>query len=151
MGLPPPHLLCPQASCFTPWTAKPQLHLLSTAAPSPSRAISSGSVSPCPSQCLLLRLLSPSLPGLPDHPYLSKLSFTLAALFPGGAERPFEPMVKGTHSRALSILRYLVPEQRAPGRTGAGNQRESNHLSCASSMLGAMRTRSLSILTPVQR
>lgn len=50
MGLPLPHLLCPQASCFAPWTAVPQLHLLSALAPSPSRTISGSSslVSPSP-------------------------------------------------------------------------------------------------------
>lgn len=54
-----------------------------------------------------LRLLLPPLSGLPNHPFLSKQSFTVAALFPGGAGRPFEPMAKGAHSRARSILRYL--------------------------------------------
>lgn len=104
-----------------------------------------------PSPLAPLPLLLPPLSGLPNHPHLSKQSFTVAAVFPGGAGRPFEPTAKDTHPRAHSILRYLAPEQRAPAGTGVGNQRKSNSLLCASRVLGAMLTQSLSILIPVQR
>lgn len=98
--------------------SQPQLHLLSLAAPSPSRIISSGSIFPCPSRCLLLQLvspcISPPLPSLSNHSCLSKQSVTAAALFPGGAGRPFKPMARGSQS-FQSLLHSQIPCSRAGG------------------------------------
>lgn len=44
-------------------------------------------------------------------------------------------MAKGNPSRVHLVLRYLAPEQRAPGKTGAGNRQNLCFLLCASSML----------------
>lgn len=155
MGLPLAHLLCPQASCFAPWTAVPQLHLLSAAAPSPSHTISSGSVFPCPSQRLLLWLLSAcfSLPCLVSQttPSFQNRALQWLLCSQEGQEGPSSLWQRALIPEPAPFSDTFAPEQRAPGRTGVGNQRKSNSLLCASHVLGAMLTQSLSILIPVQR
>lgn len=85
-----------------------------------------------PAPLLTLSLVSQTTPALQNR--ASQLLVT------AGAGRPFWIMAKGNHSKVRSVLRYLAPEQRAPGRTGAGNQQESKPLLYASSVLGAVRT-----------
>lgn len=154
MGLLLPHLLCPQVSCFGPWTAIPQLHLLSAAAPSrlaqfpmaqssfvPLRACSSGS-SP---------LASPSPVWSPKPPLPFKTELYSGCFVPRRGRKALQAYGEG-HS-FQSLLHSQIPCSRAEGSCKDRSRKptEIKFSIMCQPLLGAMLTHSLSIFIPVQR